>query len=81
MSCAVKSTLASRRKEIEMIKKITTDVPIIKSVDEGTEPSVYIECNGEFYRARAAEARKAIGLGGIVCVDGLLCVETEKENE
>lgn len=59
------------------IKKITEDIPVIESVDESKNPSVYIEHGGVFYRAQAAEARKVIGLGGLVCVNGLLCVEEE----
>lgn len=61
------------------IKKITEDVPVIESIDDDAEPSVYIEHKGTFCRAKGRQARKALGLGEIVCVNGQLCVEIDEE--
>ncbi len=63
------------------IRKITEGVPVIESVDESVKPSIYLEHGGTFYRAHAAEARKAIGLDGLACINGLLCVDTGGDDE
>lgn len=60
------------------IKKITEDVPIIESVDETVEPSLYTEHDGHFCRVKGRQARKVLGLDGIVIEDGLLCVELDE---
>ena len=60
------------------IKKITEDVPIIEAVDEAVEPSLYTEHDGRFCRAKGRQARKVLGLDGIVIEDGLLCVELDE---
>lgn len=60
------------------IKKITEDVPIIETVDEAVEPSLYTEHDGRFCRTKGRQARKVLGLDGIVIEDGLLCVELDE---
>ena len=60
------------------IKKIT-EVEIVDSVDPDTGPGIYVEVDGKFRRAKNENAREAVGLGGIVVSDGMLCVEMEGE--
>lgn len=60
------------------IKKITEDVPIIEDVDEAVEPSLYVEHDGHFCRAKGRQARRILDLDGIVVEDGLLCVELDE---
>lgn len=59
------------------IKKIT-EVEVAASVDPATDPAIYIENNGAFRRAKGNNAREAIGLGGIVVSNGMLCVEVDE---
>ena len=60
------------------IKKITEDVPFIETVDEAVEPRLYTEHDGRFCRTKGRQARKVLGLDGIVIEDGLLCVELDE---
>jgi hypothetical protein len=59
------------------IKQIT-EVAIVEEVEESAEPTIYVENEGTFRRARGRQARKVIGLDGIVVTDGLLCVELDE---
>lgn len=58
------------------IKKIT-EVEIVSAVSSETNPGIYIETNGAFRRAKGSNAREAVGLGGLVVSDGMLCMEME----
>lgn len=58
-------------------KKIT-EIEVSRFVDPETDPAIYIENNGVFQRAKGNFAREAVGLGGIVVSEGMLCVEMEE---
>lgn len=58
------------------IKKIT-EVAVADSVSSESSPAIYIESGGTFRRAKGTNAREAVGLGGLVVTDGMLCMEME----
>ncbi len=60
------------------IKDITTVTELEALHPEG-DTTVYVEHDGGFYRAPAGVVRSAIGLGGIVVVDGRVCLEIDEE--
>ncbi len=58
------------------IKKIT-EVEVANFVDPESDPAIYVEMEGNIRRVKGKNAREAIGLGGIVVSDGMLCIETD----
>jgi len=54
-----------------------TQVDMLEDLGD-TEANTYVEHGGLLRRAAPATAREAIGLGGIVVVDGIVCMEIEE---
>lgn len=58
-------------RDITQVTEIDTQLP-------EADTTIYVEHGGLFRRATPAFTRETVGLGGIVVVDGIVCMELDE---